>query len=224
MQLKEAVVHANVLRTYTAEQKHARSQFLKEIQSLQPEGIHGGNKSRACIYISQLKHLFIMFINVHIVVVVVVVVVADQLSNEEINSLLLHAHKRVLQMQRQIEKCQVCATRSSFHRSSSSASSYYFIFSFICVCCSFLQLEQNKQVQAALEEQAKQNADVLKAHEASLYELHRKEFALEKDKLVRITYKYIKTVTNNNRKRKCHRIMICCCCCCRMVTVCLFFF
>jgi hypothetical protein len=39
-------------------------------------------------------------------------------------------------------------------------------------------------VQAALEEQAKQNGAVLKAHEESLRELHRKEYTLEKDKLV----------------------------------------
>ncbi len=44
--LKEAIVHANVLRNYTTEQKQAKSQFLKEMQSLQPEGIHGGNKTR----------------------------------------------------------------------------------------------------------------------------------------------------------------------------------
>ncbi len=74
--LKEALIHANVLRTYTNEQKAARSQFLKEIQALQPEGINRENKG-------------------------------DQLSTEEINGLLIHAHKRVLQLQNQIEKMQV---------------------------------------------------------------------------------------------------------------------
>ena len=33
----------------------------------------------------------------------------DQLSNEETNSLLIHAHKRVLQLQKQIENLQVIA-------------------------------------------------------------------------------------------------------------------
>jgi hypothetical protein len=34
-----------VLKNYTQEQKKARNQFLKEMQALQPEGIHGINKS-----------------------------------------------------------------------------------------------------------------------------------------------------------------------------------
>ena len=45
--LTEAIVHANVLKNYTHEQKTARNQFLKEMQALQPDGIHGVNKS-AC--------------------------------------------------------------------------------------------------------------------------------------------------------------------------------
>lgn len=75
--LNEAIAHANVLKNYTQEQKVARNQFLKEMQSLQPEGIRTQTSS-------------------------------DQLSNEEINSLLLHAHKRVVQLQNQLEKLQVC--------------------------------------------------------------------------------------------------------------------
>lgn len=74
--LSEAIAHANVLKNYTQEQKIARSQFLKEMQSLQPEGIRTQTSS-------------------------------DQLSNEEINSLLLHAHKRVVQLQNQLQKLQV---------------------------------------------------------------------------------------------------------------------
>jgi len=74
--LKEALIHANVLRSYTNEQKAARAQFLREIRALQPEGINRENKS-------------------------------DQLSTEEINGLLIHAHKRVLQLQNQLEKMQV---------------------------------------------------------------------------------------------------------------------
>ena len=31
----------------------------------------------------------------------------DQLTTEEINNLLIHAHKRVIQLQKQIEKIQV---------------------------------------------------------------------------------------------------------------------
>ncbi len=76
--LAEATIHANVLRSYTNEQKLARAQFLKEIQALQPEGIHAVNRSE------------------------------DQLTSDEINNLLIHAHKRVLQLQKQIEKMQVC--------------------------------------------------------------------------------------------------------------------
>jgi MICOS complex subunit MIC60 len=75
--LSEAKVHANILRSYTNEQKAARNQFLKEIQSLQPDGITSLNKT------------------------------SGELSNEEINSLLIHAHKRVLQLQKQIENNQV---------------------------------------------------------------------------------------------------------------------
>ncbi len=45
MKLSEAIVHANVLKSYTTEQKAARTQFLKEMQALMPEGIHGINKS-----------------------------------------------------------------------------------------------------------------------------------------------------------------------------------
>lgn len=75
--LSEAVVHANVLRAYTNEQKTARDQFLKEIQSLQPEGITHHGKT------------------------------ADEtLTNEELNNLLIHAHKRVLQLQKQLAKMQ----------------------------------------------------------------------------------------------------------------------
>ena len=44
--LSEAVIHANVLRSFTNEQKLARTQFLKEIQALQPEGIHAINRSK----------------------------------------------------------------------------------------------------------------------------------------------------------------------------------
>lgn len=43
--MSEAIIHANVLKNYTTEQKIARSQFLKEMQALMPEGIHGINKS-----------------------------------------------------------------------------------------------------------------------------------------------------------------------------------
>ena len=66
-----------MLRSYTNEQKAARNQFLKEIQSLQPDGITSLNKT------------------------------SGELTNEEINSLLIHAHKRVLQLQKQIENNQV---------------------------------------------------------------------------------------------------------------------
>ena len=72
--LGEATIHANVLRSYTNEQKLARTQFLKEIQALQPEGIRTSE---------------------------------DKLTNEELNNLLIHAHKKVLQLQKQIEKMQV---------------------------------------------------------------------------------------------------------------------
>lgn len=75
--LKEALIHANVLRTYTNEQKVARAQFLKEIQALQPEGINGKRVSE------------------------------DQLSTEEVNNLLIHAHKRVSQLQNQVKKIQM---------------------------------------------------------------------------------------------------------------------
>jgi hypothetical protein len=50
--LTETIIHANVLKTYTNEQKLARSQFLKEMQALQPEGIHGLNKSQCKFSIS----------------------------------------------------------------------------------------------------------------------------------------------------------------------------
>lgn len=43
--LSEAIVHANVLKNYTHEQKKARNQFLKEMQALQPEGIQAVNKT-----------------------------------------------------------------------------------------------------------------------------------------------------------------------------------
>ena len=46
--LNEAIVHANVLKNYTNEQKTARSQFLKEIQALQPEGIHKATGYKQC--------------------------------------------------------------------------------------------------------------------------------------------------------------------------------
>ncbi|RNA35792.1 MICOS complex subunit MIC60 isoform X5 [Brachionus plicatilis] len=118
--LNEAIAHANVLKSYTQEQKVARNQFLKEMQSLQPEGIRAQTSS-------------------------------DQLSNEEINSLLLHAHKRVVQLQNQLEK---------------------------------LQKEQNKKIQAALEEQRNQNLKFIKEHDSGLYQLHRKEFELELEKIL----------------------------------------
>lgn len=73
--LKEALIHANVLRTYTKEQKAARSQFLKEIQALQPEGIEAKTGS--------------------------------EMSQEQTNNLLIHAHRRVVQLQSQLEKMQV---------------------------------------------------------------------------------------------------------------------
>jgi len=118
--LAETVIHANVLRTYTVERKQARSQFLKEIQSLQPEGMTKLNSD------------------------------GDQLSNEEINSLLIHAHKRVLQLQKQLER---------------------------------LQLTQNQQIQAALDEQSKQNVAFLDKYSGDLRQLHRKEFEVEKDEM-----------------------------------------
>ncbi|CAF0889017.1 unnamed protein product, partial [Brachionus calyciflorus] len=76
---------------------------------------------------------------------------SDQLSNEEINSLLLHAHKRVVQLQNQIER---------------------------------IQQEQNKQIQAALEDQRIQNVKFIKEHDSGLYNLHRKEFELELEKIL----------------------------------------
>lgn len=76
----------------------------------------------------------------------------DELSNDELNSLLIHAHKRVLQLQKQLEK---------------------------------LQRSQNQQIQAALEEQRKQNMEQLNKLEISLNELKQKEFELEKEKIVR---------------------------------------
>lgn len=98
--LKEALIHANVLRSYTNEQKMARAQFLKgmnsffmknylfylihnecsfpkEIQALQPEGLQTKRGANA------------------------------ELTTEEINNLLIHAHKRVLQLQNQVEKLQM---------------------------------------------------------------------------------------------------------------------
>lgn len=72
--LKEALIHANVLRSYTKEQKAARSQFLKEIQALQPEGI-------------QAK-------------------AGSEMTQEQTNNLLIHAHRRVVQLQSQLEKMQ----------------------------------------------------------------------------------------------------------------------
>lgn len=74
--LKEATIHANVLRSYTNEQKEARLQFLKELQALQPAGILNNSSE-------------------------------DKLSNGELNNLLIHAHKRVLQLQQQIDRMQL---------------------------------------------------------------------------------------------------------------------
>lgn len=121
--LSEAIIHANVLKSYTTEQKIARNQFLKEMQALMPEGIHGINKSHY----------------------------GEQLTNEELNSLLIHAHKRVIQLQKQIEK---------------------------------IQTTQNQQIQSALDEQRRQNAELKTQNEINLYSLHRKEFELEKDKII----------------------------------------
>lgn len=119
--LKEALIHANVLRSYTNEQKVARAQFLKEIQALQPEGIQGKKVNE------------------------------DQLSNEEINNLLIHAHKRVLQLQNQIDK---------------------------------IQLNQNQQIQAALEDQRQQYSKLQEQNDENLRKLCRHEFDLEKDKVL----------------------------------------
>lgn len=130
--LKEALIHANVLRSYTNEQKVARAQFLKEIQALQPEGKKASE---------------------------------DQLSTEEVNNLLLHAHKRVLQLQNQIEK---------------------------------MQLNQNQQIQAALEDQRQQYAVLQEQNNESLRQLSRHEFALEKDKLLEA--EKIKTTEELNRE------------------------
>jgi len=119
--LSEAIIHANVLRSYTNEQKMARSQFMKEMQALQPDGIQIVNRPE------------------------------DQLTNEEINNLLIHAHKRVLQLQKQIDK---------------------------------IQTAQSQQIQDALEEQRKQNAQLQKENESNLYELAKKEFDLEKEEII----------------------------------------
>lgn len=48
-----------------------------------------------------------------------------------------------------------------------------------------VKLSQNQQIQAALEDQQRQNSEYLKKHDANLYDLHKKEFELEKEKLVR---------------------------------------
>jgi hypothetical protein len=45
-------------------------------------------------------------------------------------------------------------------------------------------LNQNKLIQIALEEQRRQSAEVSKAQEKDVYELHRKEFNLELEKNV----------------------------------------
>ena len=47
-----------------------------------------------------------------------------------------------------------------------------------------MQRSQNQQIQAALEEQRKQNMEHLSKMEASLNELKLKEFELEKEKIV----------------------------------------
>jgi len=47
-----------------------------------------------------------------------------------------------------------------------------------------MQRSQNQQIQAALEEQRKQNMEHLTKMEASLNELKLKEFELEKEKIV----------------------------------------
>jgi mitofilin len=77
---------------------------------------------------------------------------------DELNSLLIHAHKRVMQLQKQLENTQ---------------------------------LTQNKQIQSALEEQRHQSAEAAKSLEASVYELHRKEFLLEQEKTVFAFYQFL---------------------------------
>ena len=49
-------------------------------------------------------------------------------------------------------------------------------------------MSQNQQIQAALEEQGKQNSEFLKVYEVNLKNLHEKEFAVEKDKIVFSNY------------------------------------
>jgi hypothetical protein len=45
-------------------------------------------------------------------------------------------------------------------------------------------LKQNQQVQQALDDQRKQIDEFQKLNESNLYELHKKEFSLEKEKIV----------------------------------------
>ena len=47
-----------------------------------------------------------------------------------------------------------------------------------------MQQTQNKQIEQALEEQRKQNAEFRLKDERNLYEINQKEFQLEKDKIV----------------------------------------
>lgn len=45
-------------------------------------------------------------------------------------------------------------------------------------------MAQSQQIQEALEEQRKQNAELQKENETNLYKLAKKEFELEKEKIV----------------------------------------
>ena len=47
-----------------------------------------------------------------------------------------------------------------------------------------MKVKQNQQVQQALDDQKKQIEEFQKANEATLYELHKREFDLDKEKLV----------------------------------------
>jgi hypothetical protein len=99
------------------------------------------------------------------------------LSNEELNSLLIHAHKRVLQLQKQIEKMQVSRTVYTLSTIETKNCLYTLINPPI-------KVNQNKLIEAALDDQRRQNLELQKQAEANLNELNRKEFNLEKDKLV----------------------------------------
>lgn len=65
------------------------------------------------------------------------------------------------------------------------------------------KLSQNQHIQAALDDQRRQNAELQKQNEQNLYSLNRKEFEIEKDKTVRafIMSRPYKMFINKNNNR-----------------------